>query len=118
MFSMFRKKNKHVHQLAVGLRTQLCKECRDFQARPCEVDGEPAVFHRWVEEDSALLKLGAFVSPERLKAATRAFFEYNIVPAGGTVTVIHRTFALVERGDGSVAKVKPELVRFTDKEHK
>lgn len=50
----------------------------ELQARPCEVDGRPALFHRWVEE-------------------------YTLE-------------ALVEYNDGTIALVKPETIRFTDRE--
>lgn len=49
----------------------------ELRARPCEVDGRPALFHRWVEE--------------------------------------YALEALVEYQDGTVALVKPELIRFTDR---
>lgn len=84
----------------------------DLQNRPCKVDGVPALFHRWIEEDSVLLKIGAFVSMEDRRNLARAFYEDSIVPAGGTVTVVRHTFALVEFEDGTIAKVKPEAIRF------
>ena len=64
------------------------KKCRlvpmeELQARPCEVDGRPALFHRWIEEIT--------------------MDDYKLQ-------------ALVEYRDGTIAKVDPELVQFTDKE--
>lgn len=49
----------------------------ECQHRPCEVNGRPAFFHRWVEE--------------------------------------YALEALVEYLDGTIAMVKPESVRFTDR---
>jgi hypothetical protein len=60
--------------------------------RPCEVDGKPAFFHRWVED--------AWIVPPSLMVGG-----HN----GGNV---RSTFALVEFQDGSVKKVDPEAVRF------
>lgn len=88
----------------------------ELQNRPCEVNGTPALFHRWMEDDSVLLKLGAFVSLEDRRALTRAFYEDSIIPAGGTVTVVHHTFALVEFEDGTIGKVKPEDICFVKTE--
>lgn len=64
----------------------------ECQHRPCEVDGRPALFHRWIEEDCELTQV-----------------------AGLFNEVIHHTFALVEYQDGTIATVKPELIRFTDR---
>lgn len=87
-----KKKNGPFHQLTVGLRTQLCKECENTQTRLCEADGKPATFHRWVDEDAVHFSDGA--------------------PFG----IVRRTGALVEYLDGSVGIVRPELVTFLDKE--
>jgi hypothetical protein len=66
----------------------------DLQARPCKVDGAPALFHRWAEDDEVLLTANA----------------------KEIVDVIRQTYALVEYQDGTVHMVAPELVQFTDKE--
>ena len=52
---------------------------KDNSTRPCEVDGDKALFHRWVLDEKAI------------------------------------TFALIEYIDGTVEKVNPERVRFTDR---
>lgn len=66
----------------------------ELQNRPCEVNGTPALFHRWVEEARPVVRPAAF----------------------RFVEVIHETFALVEYQDGTIGKVKPEAVRFPVKE--
>lgn len=92
MFTKKKKREGLTGSLTVGLRTQLCKECQGFYARACEVDGKPCLFHRWVEEDTILIS-----------AESEPVFSRH-------------TLALVEYPDGSVGKVKPELVTFLDKE--
>lgn len=62
----------------------------ELQARPCEVDGRPALFHRWVDK-SQMVSIGS---------------------RRHTIEVIRNTFALVEYRDGTVAKVEPERIRF------
>ena len=88
----------------------------ELQARPCEVEGRPALFHRWIEEDRALLKINCFTTPEEQKKLVYKFHEGGLVDIGCSADVLRETFALVEYRDGTVAKVKPELVRFVDKE--
>lgn len=85
-----------------------------LHSRPCDVDGRPALFHRWVEEDRALLKIDALVNAEAHRNFLKYFNTTNSVPNGCSVEVIRETFALVEYRDGTVAKVKPELIRFTE----
>lgn len=68
----------------------------ELRARPCEVDGRPALFHRWIEADDVLRVCGSFRDYE--------------------IPVAHYTFALVEYDDGTIAKVLPEMIRFTEME--
>lgn len=56
--------------------------------RPCLVDDKPATFHRWVEE--------GLMWAEKLET-------------------VRTCLALVEYPDGSVGKVKPELITFLDR---
>lgn len=88
----------------------------ELHARPCEVDGRPALFHRWVEEDRALLKVNCFVAPDEREALARRFRNEGLVVPGCPTEVIRETFALVEYRDGTIDKVKPELIRFIGKE--
>lgn len=112
----FKKKNKQIRQLTVGLRTQLCKECRDFERRLCLADGKPAVFHRFVEGDRALLKFDTFCCPEDVESCLRRFLVDGVVPAGCSTELVRSTLALVEYPDGTLRKVDPERVRFLDRE--
>lgn len=83
--------------------------------RPCEVDGKPCLFHRWVDEDKAVLEIGPLVKQDTLDVWRRAFDEFGDVPPHSTVKILRHTYALVEYPDGSVGKVEPELVQFLDR---
>lgn len=117
MNNLFKRK-RHVHQLTVGLRTQLCKECHDLQTRLCEVDGKTCLFHRWIDEDQALLKIDVFYNTEERTRLVKHYQQDGIVPLGCSTEVVRKTFALVEYPDGSIGKVDPVLVTFLDKEVK
>ena len=52
--------------------------------------------------------------PANSARIAREFSEGRIIPAGCFTDVIRETFALVEYTDGTIAKVKPELIRFTE----
>lgn len=88
----------------------------ELQNRPCEVDGRPALFHRWVEDDRALLNINAYVSTPTVHKLVGIFRDEHIVPSGCSIDVLRETFALVEYRDGTVAKVDPLLVRFVVEE--
>lgn len=90
----------------------------ELQARPCEVDGVPALFHRWADEDETLLKLEGLRNSEDAGAAYRLYKQHGIIGHEFSVEVIRKTYALVEYQDGTVHMVAPELITFTDKEGK
>lgn len=89
----------------------------ELQNRPCEVDGRPALFHRWLEEDQLLFRGDI---PNRIGATQE--FERRLRKLGRIpecchqLEVIRETFALVEYQDGAIDKVDPLRVRFVDKE--
>lgn len=90
----------------------------ELHARPCEVDGRPALFHRWIEEDRALLNIDVLVAAKTMNKLKDAFQRDGVVPSGCSIDVIRETFALVEYRDGTIHKVDPELIRFIRKEDK
>lgn len=87
----------------------------ELRSCPCEVDGRPALFHRWIEDDRALVRINCFVTPEEQVEMVRKIRASGIYAQGCSPEVVRETFALVEYRDGTVAKVRPELVRFVDK---
>lgn len=88
----------------------------ELQSRPCEVDGVPALFHRWIEDDRVLLHINTYCTPGEANVIFRGFRSDGVVPNSCSTEVIRETFALVEYRDGTIGKVKPELIRFLDKE--
>ena len=84
--------------------------------RPCLVDGKPATFHRWVEEDKALLKVKSFVGLDGIEASVARFQRDGVMDHSCDIEMLHTFSALVEYEGGTVAKVNPELIRFTDRE--
>ena len=109
------KKDKNFRTLTVGLKTQLCKECEEMGRRFCEVEGRPAFFHRWVEEEKALLKINVFTSPQEQDILVRRFRSEAVLPMGTSAEIVRNTFALVEYADGTVGKVEPEKLKFRDR---
>lgn len=88
----------------------------DLRARPCEVDGVPALFHRWIDVDSAILKINVRTHPRTEATLVRGFKESGVCPAGCSVEVIRNILALVEYRDGTIDKVELERIRFTGEE--
>lgn len=86
--------------------------------RTCEVDGKPAVFHRWAECDRDLLRLAAFVKPEHQDEILQRYKDDGVIPCACDLEVVRVVVALVEYEDGSVSKVEPERVKFTDRRPK
>ena len=84
--------------------------------RPCLVDGRPAFFHRWVEEDKALLKIKTFIHPDACERSIARFHQDGVMDHSCDIEKLHTVSALVEYEGGTVCKVNPELIRFTDRE--
>lgn len=110
-----KRKKANIYQLKVGLRTQLCKECKDLQRRICEVDGETCVFHRFVDEDRALLHINCMLRDEECREINHRFRRDYIVPPMTSPEIVRNTYALVEFPDGTLKKVEPDKIRFLDK---
>ena len=82
--------------------------------RPCLADGKPATFHRWADEDKGVLKINAFTTPSEQEVLHRRFMDCGIIPNCCSIEPLRTCFALVEYADGSVGRVKPELIQFLD----
>lgn len=85
--------------------------------RLCEVGGKGVcTFHRFVDEDEALLHFDVFLMPSEQRQIYAEFEEKGWVPKCCHTEVLRRTYALVEYPDGSLAKVDPAMVCFLDRE--
>ena len=111
---MFWKKKKPAWKLQMGLDLKRCAECGKHE-RPCLADGKPATFHRWVDEEKALLHLNLFMNPREQELHVRRFREEGVLEGPNSIEKLCVVCALVEYPDGSVGKVKPELVQFLDR---
>lgn len=83
--------------------------------RPCLADEKPAIFHRWVDEEKALLQIDALLPPETQRRITRLFLEDGVIDTAAHIEKLWTFSALVEYADGSVGRVKPELIQFLDR---
>lgn len=83
--------------------------------RPCLADGKPATFHRWMDEDRALLQTVGLLNRADQMRASRLFREEGLVDVTHKIEKLRICCALVEYPDGSVGKVKPELIQFLDR---
>lgn len=70
---------------------------QEIDYRPCYVNGRRALFHRWVNTANPVLPKGVSPDDERAK-----FFQHR------------STTGLVEYEDGTLARVWPQEIRFTD----
>ena len=114
-----KKKNKLLDRILVCLEDCFGDWSPGRPTRPCLVDEMPAVFHRFVEEDRALLQVDRFCRAEDMDAMVRVFKDSGVYSGKLCSTkILHSTLALVEFPDGSLKKVDPELVTFLNDEYK
>lgn len=109
-----KKKAKQAGSLVFGLDLKECAKCPN-NTRPCIVAGKSALFHRWVEDEKALLRINTFVRPEVQMEIVRRFREEGVFDSGCSVEKQCACFGLVEWLDGSVARVAPEDIHFLDR---
>ena len=82
--------------------------------RPCEVDGSKAWYHGLIHCDRTVALRGGCIFSGRSIELDRYFNSKTKAFEVSQMFVERQTFAMVEYLDGSVAKVDPEKVRFTD----
>lgn len=112
---MFRKYGKYKVRIPEAGFTPIFKTPDPPVLRPCEVDGKVCGFHRFVEEDRLLLKVGAFMKPAEEGFIRRRAYEEGIVEPSCTTEVLRETRALIEWPDGSLSTVAVERVTFLDR---
>lgn len=91
---------------------RLCPET----LRPCMVDGQRCLFHRFGETSSALIKFNVFLRGDEARRYAQDFRKNLYCPAGSDAEILRNVYALVEYPDGAIGKVEPEKVRFLDRE--
>lgn len=110
----WKKKATKLGKLQLGVDVRRCSECPS-NYRPCLADGKPAMFHRWADEDRAFIRMNLLIPEHEQRSIWREFHQTGYVPSGCSTEVQRVVVALVEYPDGSVGKVKPELVTFLDR---
>lgn len=83
--------------------------------RPCEIKGEPALFHKFEIKAEGLLKINAFVNEREMDRINRRFRLTGIIPEYCSVEKSVMVCAVIEWPDGSVTLEPAESVRFTDR---
>ncbi len=83
--------------------------------RPCIVGGKRALFHRWSEKITPLVKISMALPQKELSARIKALKEtYPYLPFDTETIVQKETLAIVELEGGEIREVKPSEVRFRD----
>lgn len=84
--------------------------------RPCTVDGSPALFHRFVDQDRGVLQINRLCRPSEVMTIVKNFNENNFTDAGCNIENFRQTKALIEWPDGRLCTVEVERVQFTDRQ--
>ena len=83
--------------------------------RPCLIYGErEALFHRWVNDDSIIVKLNAPFQYDMREKLVRDVMKTNIYPHYADPVVVKRVIGLIEYRDGTIDVVEPKDIRFLD----
>lgn len=82
--------------------------------RPCFVNGENALFHKWIEKENVILQSNYVVRSGRLVTIREEYDKIKIVPSGFTAVKLGETYAIVEFENGLINLVDPRDVKFLD----
>ena len=109
-----KKKTRRAGSIVFGLDLKECAKCPN-NTRPCVAAGKSAMFHRWVEDEKALLKINVFLRQEHRDEIVRRFREDGECGPECSIEKQRVCMGLVEYPDGSVARIAPEAIRFLDR---
>ena len=83
--------------------------------RPCIVGGKRALFHRWIEKITPIIKIQMRLPQKDLAERIKTVKEsYPYLPFDTETIAQKETLALVELESGEIREVKPSEVRFRD----
>ena len=82
------------------------------ELRPCTVDGQKALFHKWDVKEQIFIKFNSLVRKDEMLEVKNHIETDHIVPEVNDLVKVSNTYALVEFEDGSVKYVDPENVKF------
>jgi hypothetical protein len=83
--------------------------------RPCEVNGQVCLFHRFIEEDKAYLKINSLCRRSEADYMLEDYSVRGLIAPGAELKTARTCTALVEFPNGALKRVDPEAVRFLDR---
>lgn len=87
------------------------------ELRPCIVNGQKALFHKWAETENVILKFEGLADAETIRKIRKEFRRLGCIPPNYTTEKIKAVVALVEYEDGQMDEVRAIAVRFIDNAH-
>lgn len=84
--------------------------------RPCIVNGQKALFHRWSDKERVILKFDSMLNSVLQQQILDTFKNTNTVPVGVSTERVKPTVAIVEFEGGDIEEVVPTEVKFLDTE--
>ena len=82
--------------------------------RPCIINGEKALFHKWVDNELLILKFNTMLKKESIEQYRKMFEKTKIVPVNTTTEKVKVTLGLVEFENGSIKEVESTSIVFLD----
>ena len=80
--------------------------------RPCYVDKRFGLFHRWVDKQDILVKIGVRLPTSALKKYVENFENNGVIPPDCDAEKVINTYALVEFEDGHIEEIPPTTITF------
>ena len=87
------------------------------ELRPCIVNGQKALFHKWAETENVILKFDGLADADEIRRIRKEYHRAGCLPPHFLTEKIKAVIALVEYEDGQMDEVRPCAVRFIDNAH-
>lgn len=90
------------------------KEKIEMPYRRCIVNGEKALFHKWIEQDKMVIRANIRLKEKDANGYMEMYEKTKVLPEVFRAITITNNYAIIEDLKGNVKLVEPESVKFED----
>ena len=90
-------------------------EKHKFIYRKCEVRGRRATLILFADEETVFVNVDTFATEENITKIADKVLQTHAVPQHCHIDKVRQVVAIVEYENGTIEKIDPSFIRFTDK---
>ena len=90
------------------------KEKIDMPYRKCIVNGEKALFHKWIEQNKMIIQATISLKEKDASRYLEMYEKTKVLPRIFRLIAVPNNYAIIEDLKGNVKLVEPDKVKFED----